>query len=76
MQQDQRETLIHMANQIATNLQSSNDAATGVRTHLEKFWARSMKERLIGCLDDTDCDLNPIARQAVEQMAEQRRQTS
>ncbi|CBV41779.1 formate dehydrogenase subunit delta [Halomonas elongata] len=76
MQHDQRETLIHMANQIATNLQSSNDAATGVRNHLEKFWARSMKERLIGCLDDADCDLNPIARQAVEQMAEQRRQTS
>ncbi|GED22127.1 formate dehydrogenase subunit delta [Halomonas sabkhae] len=73
---DQRDTLIHMANQIAHNLQSSSDPATGVKNHLEKFWARSMKERIISYLDDADGDFTPIARQAVEQLAEQRRQAS
>lgn len=76
MQHDQRDTLIHMANQIANNLQSAGDPATGVKNHLEKFWARSMKERIISCLDDSDGDFTPIARQAVEQLAEQRRSAS
>ncbi|MCW4151597.1 formate dehydrogenase subunit delta [Halomonas sp. 18H] len=76
MSHDQSETLIHMVNQIAHNLQSASDPATGVKNHLEKFWARSMKERIIACLDAPDCALTPVARQAVEQLAQQRRQAS
>lgn len=74
MSHDQGETLVHMVNQIAANLAHGRDATTaaeGVCTHLEKFWARAMKRRIVACLDEPDAGgLEPLARQAVERLAE------
>jgi len=43
------EQLIHMANQIAENNQQggAERAAKVTSTHIQKFWARSMKEDII-----------------------------
>ncbi|HSH47891.1 MAG TPA: formate dehydrogenase subunit delta [Halomonas sp.] len=67
----QRKNLIRMANQIAENLRhgrSDDQAVEETSTHLEKFWARSMKTNIIASLNDSDLD--PLARQAVEQLAQ------
>lgn len=75
MSYDQGQTLVHMVNQIAANLSGGRETAeavNGICTHLEKFWARAMKERIVACLDEPDCDLGPLARQAVIRLAERR----
>lgn len=69
MQHDQMAQLVRMVNQIATNLSHERDAATRVRVHLEKFWARSMKQRLIDGLDQIGHELNPLAHEAATQLA-------
>ncbi|GEN23019.1 formate dehydrogenase subunit delta [Halomonas cupida] len=69
MEHDQGAHLVRMVNQIATNLSHERDAATRVRVHLEKFWARSMKQRLIACLDDPGHKLTPLAHEAVKHLA-------
>ncbi|MGO2133454.1 MAG: formate dehydrogenase subunit delta [Halomonas sp.] len=74
----QRKNLIHMANQIAENLRhgrSDDQAAKDTTTHLEKFWARSMKADIIECLNDYNSGLNPVAHAAVGQL-KQRGRTS
>lgn len=74
----QRKMLIHMVNQIAENLRhgrSDDRAVEETTSHLEKFWARSMKSNIIECLNETNSDLVPIARAAVEQL-KQRSRTS
>ncbi|MDN3555564.1 formate dehydrogenase subunit delta [Halomonas maura] len=74
MSHDQGETLVHMVNQIATNLSGGRaeaEAVEGVCTHLEKFWARAMKQRIVACLDEPDAGgLEPLARQAVARLGE------
>ncbi|XKE46674.1 formate dehydrogenase subunit delta [Halomonas organivorans] len=70
---DQDAQLVRMVNQIAANLgggREPGEAADGVCAHLEKFWARPMKRRVIACLDEADNGLAPLARQAVERLAE------
>ncbi len=61
--------LIRMANQIAANLSCGREDAEVVEAicnHLEKFWARSMKQGLIACLEQGNTELTPIARSAVK----------
>ncbi|MDR5867644.1 formate dehydrogenase subunit delta [Halomonas koreensis] len=73
MSQDHDEALVRMVNQIAANLgpgREEADAAEGVCTHLEKFWARAMKRRIVACLDAPDGGLAPLARRGVERLAE------
>ncbi|MFG6178001.1 formate dehydrogenase subunit delta [Halomonas sp. THAF12] len=77
MSHDQGQTLVHMVNQIAANLSGGRETAEtveGVCTHLEKFWARAMKQRIVASLDEPDSGLSPLARQAVARLAE--RQTA
>lgn len=74
----QRKNLIRMVNQIAENLRhgrSDEVAMEEASSHLEKFWARSMKANIIECLNDSESGLDPLARQAVEQL-KQRGRTS
>lgn len=64
--------LIRMANQIAANLSSGRDEAQAVeaiRHHLEAFWARPMKQRLIACLGNDGTELVPLAHRAVTLLA-------
>lgn len=65
--------LIRMVNQIAANLGGGRDEASAVaaiRRHLETFWARPMKQRLIAGLEREGSELLPLARQATQQLAE------
>ncbi|SDL60557.1 formate dehydrogenase subunit delta [Modicisalibacter muralis] len=72
MSHSQLDMLIQMANQIAdNNTHHGSDAAAAhyVATHLHKFWARSMKQQIIGYHDDDGNRLTPVARLAVRQLA-------
>ena len=65
--------LIHMTNQIAANLGGGRDeetAAAATCRHLETFWARSMKHRLVATLEREDAGLSPLAKRAVTLLAE------
>ncbi|MDN3522418.1 formate dehydrogenase subunit delta [Halomonas ramblicola] len=65
--------LVRMANQIAANLGGGRDEAQAVANicrHLETFWARPMKRRLVACLEQDDAELTPLARRAARQLAE------
>ncbi len=73
MASHQETHLIHMTNQIAANLGGGRDeetAAAATCRHLETFWARSMKHRLIATLEREDGELSPLARRAVTLLAE------
>ena len=59
--------LIKMINQIADNIDSaaSNSAEHKVADHIKRFWAPSMKEKII---DYSQCDgerLQPVAKAAI-----------
>jgi len=72
MTQDQDAQLVRMVNQIAANLgggRDSAEAAEGVCRHLETFWARPMKRRVIGLLALENSGLTPPAHRAVAQLA-------
>ncbi|UQI40420.1 formate dehydrogenase subunit delta [Vreelandella venusta] len=65
--------LIHMINQIAVNLRGGHDeetAAAAICQHLETFWARPMKQRLVASLEREDGELSPLARRAALLLAE------
>ena len=62
------EHLVKMANQIAGFFASYPDqeaAAVETATHLRKFWAPPMRERLIAHAQEAGDDLAPVARRAV-----------
>ncbi len=64
--------LIRMTNQIAINLGSGRDedaAASAICRHLETFWARAMKQRLVASLDQADNELSPLAHRAATLLA-------
>ncbi len=66
MSDQQLQNLIKMVNQIAVNQHGDeSQAAQRVATHLQKFWARSMKAQIIAYLDDDGTELSPIAREAI-----------
>lgn len=64
--------LVRMTNQIATNLGNGRDeeaAATAICRHLETFWARSMKQRLVASLALEGVEFSPLARRAATLLA-------
>ena len=68
MTQNQLDTLIKMANQIAANNEhfSPDDATDYVANHLRRFWARSMKQMIIDYVEQDGSQLSPVAKQAIE----------
>lgn len=69
MSDRQLRQLIHMVNQIAANQHGDQStAAQRVTTHLQKFWARSMKAQIIDYLDSDGSQLSPVAREAVSDL--------
>ncbi|MBS3669597.1 formate dehydrogenase subunit delta [Vreelandella boliviensis] len=73
MSSHQDTQLIQMTNQIAANLGGGRDeetAAAATCRHLETFWARSMKHRLVATLEREDSALSPLAKRAVTLLAE------
>ena len=63
-----------MANQIAANLDYGPDkskAVAGVVDHLQRFWSPMMREEIVGYGNDGAVKLTEVAKQAVEQLAQE-----
>ena len=72
MSHNQLDSLIRMVNQIAANngAYETGEAAERVASHIQRFWARSMKTLIIEYCHQGGEDLTPIARLAVAQLAQ------
>jgi formate dehydrogenase subunit delta len=63
--------LIKMINQIADNIAIGDDdaiTAPQVTNHINKFWARTMKKKIIAYADSDGDQLNSVAKIAVSQL--------
>ncbi|TXS96800.1 formate dehydrogenase subunit delta [Parahaliea maris] len=67
------QSLVHMANQIAVNLEhgpgGEHEAAERVASHLRRFWSRGMREQLIEYAAGDSAGLNPVSALAAEILA-------
>lgn len=60
--------LIKMINQIADNIavgESEDSASIQLAIHIKRFWARSMKEKIISYADNDGEKLQPVVRKAL-----------
>lgn len=72
MSGQQLNNLIKMLDQIIANNRhhADDDKVTDVAAdHLQKFWARSMKQQVIAYANDNPSELSGLARQTVEKLA-------
>jgi formate dehydrogenase subunit delta len=63
------ERLVRMANQIADNFNFHDDAIERTLDHLRRFWAPSMRDRLVDFEAAGGAGLNEAARAAVRRLA-------
>ncbi len=61
--------LIHMANQIATNLATEADSVSAILNHIQLFWDPRMKQMII---DHNREGLCPTASAAIVELAKTR----
>ena len=64
--------LIKMLNQISTNLsphRSDEDAAELVKTHITKFWSKTMRDQILSVPSDTP-DLSNRSKIAIKNLKE------
>lgn len=71
MSLSQLQHLVVMANQIAANLAHGEESeqVAAVASHIVRFWAAPMKEKIINHLHDGGEGLLPVAARAVESIA-------
>jgi formate dehydrogenase subunit delta len=64
------ETIVRMANQIATFFASMPEAerAPGVATHINKFWEPRMRSELFALIDAGGDGLEPLVLEAAAQI--------
>jgi formate dehydrogenase subunit delta len=62
------EQLVKMANQIADNFSFHEDAVDRLADHLQRFWAPSMRKKLIEFLDAGGDGLKPDVIAAVKRL--------
>jgi len=64
------ETLVRMANQIATFFASQPEAEQldGVISHINRFWERRMRERLLQLSTDKQAHLHELVARALPQI--------
>jgi len=64
------ETLVRMANQIATFFVSQPDAEQleGVVSHINRFWERRMRERLLQLSAESQANLHELVTRALPQI--------
>jgi formate dehydrogenase subunit delta len=62
--------LVYMANQIGKFFVSQGDAVAvkGTAEHIKKFWDPRMLKAIFAHLDNGGAGLEPVARQAIEQL--------
>ena len=70
MSQSGTDTLVRMINQIAANVsyQPADQAATQIATHINAFWAPSMRADLLAYVSAGGEGLDPVARDAVAEL--------
>ena len=61
------ERLVHMANQIATNLATDKDPVAATTEHIMLFWDPRMKKLI---LEQDHSDLWPVAAAAIDRLRE------
>lgn len=63
--------LVYMANQIATFFESQGraKAVAGTADHIKKFWDPRMRDAIFTHLQAGGKGLDPVAREAIEQLA-------
>lgn len=74
MHKSQLDQLILMVNQIVTNNQFNDDvekSAAATLTHIQKFWARPMKQQIRDYAETDGSALLPAGKLAVERLASQ-----
>ena len=62
------EHLVKMANQIADNFSFHDDSVERVADHLQRFWAPSMRRKLLEVYRGADAGLKPAVREALERL--------
>jgi formate dehydrogenase subunit delta len=64
--------LVTMANQIALFFAAEpHDAAvSGIETHIRKFWDPRMRAKILGLVAAGGVGLSPLARAAIERLAD------
>lgn len=60
--------LVKMANQIAVNFSFHEDAVDRLTDHLQRFWAPSMRQKLIELLAAGGGELKPDVMAAVQRL--------
>ena len=61
------ERLVHMVNQIATNLATDADPVTATAEHIQLFWDPRMKKMI---LESNRDGLSPAAAAAIDRLAQ------
>lgn len=61
------ERLVHMVNQIATNLATDNDPVAATTDHILLFWDPRMKKMI---LEQDGASLSPVASAAIDRLRE------
>jgi formate dehydrogenase subunit delta len=61
------ERLVHMVNQIATNLATDADPVTATAEHIQLFWDPRMKKMI---LESNRDGLSPVAAAAIDRLAQ------
>lgn len=61
--------LVKMANQIADNFSFHDDAVERTADHLQRFWAPSLRSRIVDFEAAGGDGLNAVARAAVRRLA-------
>lgn len=61
------ERLVHMVNQIATNLATDADPVTATAEHIQLFWDPRMKKMILQSNRD---GLSPVAAAAIDRLAQ------
>lgn len=64
------ETLVRMANQIATFFHSMprDEQVAGVATHINKFWEPRMRAQLFELIDAGGAGLDPLVLEAADEI--------
>jgi formate dehydrogenase subunit delta len=62
------EQLVKMANQIADNFSFHDGPAAFVADHMQRFWAPSMRQKLVELSNQEEHGLNAVARDAARRL--------
>jgi len=63
------QTLVKMANQIAANFSFHDDAIERTVSHLQRFWAPSLRQQMISHVAAGGAGLDDLALQAAQRLS-------